>query len=126
MKIIIVDDEQALVKMYSSALEMAGFEVISASDGKMAIETINKEKPDAILLDIIMPQINGLDVLKQLKEKEETKKIPVFLLTNLPEESALSKANSLGAEDYFVKAQTEPQQMAEVLQKYFSENSTNN
>jgi len=126
LKIIIVDDEQALVKMYSSALEMAGFEVISASDGKMAIETINKEKPDAILLDIIMPQINGLDVLKQLKEKEETKKIPVFLLTNLPEESALSKANSLGAEDYFVKAQTEPQQMAEVLQKYFSENSTNN
>lgn len=126
MKIIIIDDEQALVKMYSTALEAAGFEMLAASDGQQALDMIRKEKPDAILLDIIMPKINGLDVLKQIKEEEEIKKIPVFLLTNLPEESALSKANSLGAEDYFVKAQTEPQVMAQVLQKYFSENSTNN
>lgn len=126
MKILIVDDEQALVKMYSLAFEAAGFEMLSAADGKQAMEMIHRDKPDAVLLDIIMPKINGLDVLKQIKEDEEIKKIPVFLLTNLPEESSLSKAKSLGAEDYFVKAQTEPQEMVKIMQKYFAENSTTN
>lgn len=122
MKILLVDDEQALVKMYSEALQGAGFEILTAQDGQAAIETTKNQKPDVILLDIIMPKINGLDVLAQLKQSEETKNIPVFLLTNLPEESSLEKAKSMGAEDYFVKAQTEPTKLVSILKSYFSAN----
>lgn len=119
MKILIIDDEQAIVKMYSSAFTSAGINMISASDGQNALELIESEKPDAVLLDIIMPKINGLDVLKKIKENETIKNIPVFLLTNLPEECSGEKAKSLGGAGYFVKAQTEPQQMVQIIQNYF-------
>ena len=114
MKVIIVDDEQAILKMYKLSLEAAGLEVLTAATGVEALEKIKQEKPQVVLLDIIMPQLNGLDVLTAIKEDETTKNIPVYLLTNLPEECSGDKAKELGAAGYFVKAQTEPQ---EIVQK---------
>lgn len=115
MKVLIVDDEQSVLEMYGQRIKEEDFEVLTASDGQTGIDLAIKEKPDVILLDIIMPQLNGLDVLKILKEKPETKDIPVFLLTNLPQEASGEKAKQLGAYGYLVKAEYEPRAVVDTL-----------
>jgi two-component system alkaline phosphatase synthesis response regulator PhoP len=115
VKALVVDDEQSLLNMYESSLKMAGMEVVTASDGPSGIEIAKQEKPAIILLDIIMPKMNGLDVLKALKEAPETKDIPVMLLTNLPEECSGEKAKQLGANAYLVKAEKEPRAVIEKI-----------
>lgn len=109
-KILIIDDEEAILNMYSAALK--DFEVMTAVTGEEGIKIAQKEKPDLIYLDIIMPQLNGLDVLKKLKTDKMTSDVPVILLTNLPEEASADKAKALGAEDYFVKVDYEPEVLA--------------
>lgn len=118
-KILIIDDEEAILKMYGIAL--ADYELIKAKSGTEGLQKAASEKPDLIYLDIIMPQLNGLDVLKRLKTDKETKEIPVILLTNLPEEASAAKAKSLGADDYFVKVNYEPDKLAEKTKKLLGE-----
>uniref|UniRef100_A0A7V3JAD6 Response regulator n=1 Tax=candidate division CPR3 bacterium TaxID=2268181 RepID=A0A7V3JAD6_UNCC3 len=115
MKVLIIDDEEAVCNMYKIKLEMEGLQVFTALDGESGIEIIKKEKPDVVLLDIIMPRLNGFDVLKLLKEDKETKDIPVFLLTNLPQESGGEKGTELGAAGYLVKADYEPSALAKMI-----------
>jgi CheY-like chemotaxis protein len=115
MKVLIVDDENGIVKMYSEYLQGSGIEVISASNGQTGLEVAKSQKPDIIMLDIIMPRYNGLDVLKDIKKDPDIKNIPVFLLTNLPEESSGDKAKELGASGYLVKAQYEPKMILDVI-----------
>lgn len=115
MKVLIVDDEKGILKMYSEFLSGSGIEVFQATDGQTGMKLAKEQKPDVILLDIIMPRYNGLDVLKDLKLDSDTKNIPVFLLTNLPAESSESKAKELGAAGYLVKAEYEPKMILDVL-----------
>jgi len=115
MKVLIVDDESGILKMYSEYLSTQGFEVLTASNGEEGIKTAKEKKPDVILLDIIMPKLNGLDVLKNLKQDPDLKNIPVYLLTNLPEECSGDKAKELGANGYLVKAESEPKVIADVI-----------
>jgi len=117
MKVLIIDDEQAILKMYAVPFEAAGDEVITAIDGQTGLQFAKDQAPNVILLDIIMPRVNGLDVLKKLKEDTSTQKIPVILLTNLPEECSEDKAKELGAIGYLVKAQNEPAVVAEKVKK---------
>ena len=118
MKVLIVDDEPAVLQMYQEKLIAEGFKVILAQDGKSGIDKTKSENPDIVMLDIIMPKINGLDVLKELKKDPDTQKIPVFLLTNLPEECSADKCKSLGADGYLVKAQYEPSALAQYLKTF--------
>lgn len=115
MKVLIIDDEKGVLKMYGELLQANGIEVISAIDGQTGIELAREQKPNVILLDIIMPRYNGLDVLKDMKADPEIKNIPVFLLTNLPAESSGEKATELGAAGYLVKAQYEPKMLLDVI-----------
>ncbi len=117
MKVLIIDDEQGVLKMYGQYFKMSGIEPIVAIDGKTGIQKAKEEKPDVILLDIIMPRYNGLDVLKDLKTDEQTKNIPIYLLTNLPEESSGQKAKELGANGYLVKAKYEPKMLVDLVKK---------
>ena len=114
-KILIIDDEQPILNMYSVAL--AEYGVFTAVNGYEGIEIAQKEQPDLIYLDIIMPKTNGLDVLKKLKSNDNTKEIPVILLTNLPEEASKDKAMALGAHDYFVKVEFEPERLLDETKK---------
>lgn len=114
-KVVIIDDEPGVLAMYSEKLRLEGFRVETALDGQSGIELIKKEKPDVILLDIIMPKLNGFDVLNILKSDKETEDIPVFLLTNLPEEAGEQKGKELQATGYLVKANYEPKALAEML-----------
>lgn len=115
MRVLIIDDERGVLKMYSEYLKTAGIEVVQAIDGQTGLKIAKVQKPDVILLDIIMPRYNGLDVLKDMKSDPEMKNIPVFLLTNLPEESSGEKAKQLGAAGYLVKAQYEPKMVVDVI-----------
>ncbi len=115
MKVLIVDDEKGVLKMYEEYLKTSGMEVVTASDGQAGIDQAKSQKPDVILLDIIMPKFNGLDVLKTMKTDPEIKNIPVFLLTNLPQECSGDKAKELGAAGYLVKAEYEPKMVLDVI-----------
>lgn len=115
MKVLIIDDERGILKMYTEYLKTAGIEILQAVDGETGIKLAKEQKPDVILLDIIMPRYNGLDVLKDIKNDQDIKNIPVFLLTNLPEESSGDKAKQLGAAGYLVKAQYEPRMIVDVI-----------
>jgi len=114
-KILIVDDEKPILRMYSEAL--TGHDIILAENGDEGLKMASKEQPDIILLDIIMPQVNGLDVLEKLKNDRDTSGIPVIILTNLPEEASADKAKALGAVAYYVKAQYDPEKLAEIVNK---------
>lgn len=118
-KVLIVDDEPAVLEVYKTKLTIDGFSVLTAPDGERGLELALSEKPRVILLDIIMPKFNGLDVLAQLKKRPETKDIPTYLLTNLPEEASGKKAKELGAAGYLVKAENEPGMVSELLRKKF-------
>ena len=114
-KVLIVDDEQGILKMYSEYLTTQGFEVVTAQNGEEGIKVAKDQKPNVILLDIIMPKFNGLDVLKALKTDPDIKNTPIYLLTNLPEECSGDKAKELGATGYLVKAENEPKMIADVI-----------
>lgn len=103
-KILFIEDEQALQKTLGEYLRKEGFEVISALDGEIGLRLSKKVKPDLILLDIILPKMDGLEVLRKLKEEKETKEIPVIILTNLETLEEVQKALELGATTYLVKA----------------------
>jgi len=103
-KILFVEDEPTLQKAIGRFLEEEGYQVKSALDGELGLEIAKREKPDLILLDIILPKKDGFMVLKALKEDESTKDIPVIILTNLENDTDIEKALSLGATTYLVKA----------------------
>jgi len=103
-KILFVEDERALQKTFQDLLKQEGYDVISALDGEEGLKLLKSEKPDLVLLDIILPKRGGLDVLREIKKNEETKEIPVIVLTNLEELKQVEEALKLGAKTYLVKA----------------------
>ena len=113
VKVFIVEDDPLMVKMYSKAFQLSGYEVESAFNGEEALKKLGemKPKPTLILLDVMMPKLNGLDVLRQLKQDADLKKIPVIMLTNLAGEEDAEKALKLGAVVYLVKSEYEPKQV---------------
>ena len=106
-KILFVEDEPTLQKAVGEILTQEGFEVLSALDGEEGLELIKKEKPNLVLLDLILPKKDGFEVLKEMKEDEELKDIPVIVLTNLEGMGDVEKALSLSATTYLVKANYE-------------------
>ena len=113
-KILVAEDDQFLSRALQDKSEREGFEVVAVSKGNEVIEKARAEKPALILMDIMMPQKNGFDVLAEMKLDEELKDIPVIFLSNLGQESDQKKGMELGAIDYLVKADTP---LAVVLEK---------
>jgi DNA-binding response OmpR family regulator len=104
IKILIVEDEEILLTALSEEMKQAGFDVSEAKDGVEGVEKAISDKPDLILLDLVMPRLDGIGALKQMKANPEIKDIPVVILTNLSDYDKVSDALSLGAMDYLVKA----------------------
>lgn len=103
-KILIIDDEEDFCFFVKKNLEaISNYEIITANKGKKGIQIARKKKPDLILLDIMMPGIDGFEVLKRLKANEETQNIPVIMLTAKEEDESKIKASGLYCEDYLVK-----------------------
>lgn len=113
-KILFIEDESALQKTIGEILRQEGYNVVSALDGEVGLRLGKSEKPDLIILDLVLPKIHGFDVLKQLKTDEETKTIPVIVLTNLEGIGDIDRALEAGATTYLVKAQYS---LDEILEK---------
>lgn len=116
-KILLIEDEEMLANMYEVKFKKEGFDLVKALDGATGLEKAKTEKPNFILLDIIMPKMDGFSVLKSLKEEESTKNIPVILLTNLGQDEDIQKGNELGAVGYLVKANITPSEVVEEVKK---------
>ncbi|MCR4322750.1 MAG: response regulator [Candidatus Azambacteria bacterium] len=103
-KIVFIEDETTLQKMLSVALEEAGYSVITAADGETGLAAVRSEIPDLVLLDLILPKMDGFTVLNEIKKDETTTGIPVIVLTNLESAEDVGKVVALGATTYLVKA----------------------
>lgn len=112
--ILLVDDDLTLREMYDERFKAEGYTIVQASNGEEAIVKAKEVKPNIIMLDIMMPKINGFDVLKQIKADEELKNIPVIVLTALIQDVDRLQGQKLGAADYIVKSETMP---GEVIEK---------
>lgn len=104
MKILIVEDDAVLQKALSEYLSAEGFEVVCAGDGELGVQMTISEKPDLVLLDIVLPKKDGYGVLQDIRQNVEVKNTPIVLLTNLGSISDVEKALELGATTYLVKA----------------------
>lgn len=114
-KILLVDDDPLLIRMYQTKFELDGDKVVTAGNGQIALEKAKEYKPDIILLDVMMPVLDGLVTLKKLKEDSELKHTPVVMLTNVSaSDTDIEKGLELGAVSYLVKANYTPK---EVVQK---------
>lgn len=104
-KVLLVEDDEGLAQVYITRLEVEGFEVKRVPNGEDALATAIEFKPDLILLDIMMPKVNGFDVLDILRNTPETVNVKIVLLTALSQEADRKKAEEMGADDYLVKSQ---------------------
>ncbi len=102
-KILIVDDEKEIANMIRMTLEMQGYEVLLAYDGEEGLTAARNHKPDLMLLDVMMPKINGYQVCRELKTNAPTQKIPIIMLTAKAQESDRFWAKETGVDDYIVK-----------------------
>lgn len=107
-KILIIEDDPFLSEMYAIKLSQDNFQVEIAVDGKEGLKKIQSYKPDLILLDIVLPKMDGFEILKKLKQDPKLKKIPVILLTNLGQKNEVEKGLALGADEYIIKAHFTP------------------
>jgi DNA-binding response OmpR family regulator len=104
MKIVVADDDRMFRKAAETTLRRQGYAVTTASDGEEALQLIRAERPDIIVLDLIMPKLQGFDVLQVLKQDSVTAAIPVIVLSSLTQEQDKQEALDLGAVAYFNKA----------------------
>lgn len=102
-RVLVAEDEMMMQKTIEYRLKKEEYEVITAHDGRQALDFAEKMKPDVIIADIMMPFLSGLEVIKQLKSREETKNIPVIVLSAVGQEDTVLEAFRMGAEDYVTK-----------------------
>lgn len=116
-KVLIVDDDLILRQMYGERLESENLEILTAGDGEEAIEVSKKEQPDVILLDVMMPKMNGIDAFKAFRADDTTKAIPVVILTALLQQIDQVK-KILGPKDsYLIKSETMPVEVVEKIKE---------
>lgn len=118
-KVLIIEDDTMISSMYRTKLEQDGYEVSVANNGVEGIEQAQDFNPDLIMLDVIMPQLDGFSVLQDLREDKKIK-VPIVMLTNLGTEEDVEKGQKMGASDYLVKASLTPSQVSEAVKKHLN------
>jgi len=117
-KILLIEDEELIIKLLSRKLIGLGYKVSLAMNGQEGLDEMRKNPPDLILLDIIMPQKSGFEVLEEMKEDSRLAKIPVIIISNSGQPLELDKAKKLGAVDWLVKTEFNPEEVVEKIKKY--------
>lgn len=115
--ILLVDDDLTLLEMYEDRLKAEGFSIVRATNGQEALKKAREIKPALIILDIMMPKINGFDVLKDLRADDEYKDIPIIVLTALIQDIDRAQGKKLGATDYIIKSETMPGEVIAKIKK---------
>jgi CheY-like chemotaxis protein len=119
-KILLVEDEKNIILGVTICLRSAGLDVEVAEDGAEALKMVNASKPDLVLLDLVMPRLNGLDALKTMKENEQTRDIPVIVLSARAQEEDIRRAIDLGADGYMAKP-FRPDELLDVIERVLAE-----
>ena len=119
-KVMIVEDDTVLANALSLALQGEDYELSLATDGEEAERMIKQEKPDLVLLDLLLPIKNGFEVLKEMRQNPETKNTAVVILTNFEQETSVNEGKKLGVKDYIVKANVDIAEIPKVVKRYLS------
>lgn len=122
-KILIIEDDRYISKMYQLKLSLEGYEVVVAENGKQGVDKVKEFAPDIILLDILMPELDGFQVLNIVKGEDESKKIPVLIMSNLGQEDHIQKGMEMGAIGYIVKSQFTPSKVVEKIKEVLGHQS---
>ena len=117
-KILVIEDEKVLAEMYKDKLSKAGFETIEAMEAEEGLQLAEREKPNLIVLDILLPRENGITFLKKMKKNPEIFSIPVVILSNFDDPLTKKEALDLGAKDYLIKSNHDPKETVERIKKY--------
>jgi len=114
-KILVIEDDKFLRELITRKLSDDGFVTVEARDGEEGIKKVKEEKPDLVLLDLILPSIDGFEVLSQIKKDENLKSIPIIILSNLGQKEEVEKGLKMGAVDYLIKAHFTPGEIIEKI-----------
>lgn len=120
-KILIVEDDRFLRELIARKLIKEGYEIVEAVDGEEGVKKVKDEKPDLILLDLILPGMDGFEVLAKIKDDPKTSLIPVLILSNLGQKEEIEKGLKLGAVDFLVKAHFTPDEIVEKIKRILKE-----
>lgn len=116
--VLIIEDEQFLCGLMMKKLELSGFVVRGAFDGEAGIKAVKEQKPDLILLDLLLPGIDGFELLRRFKSDQSFKDIPVIIISNLGEPADIEKAKNLGAAEYIIKANYSPDEIVKKVWEF--------
>ena len=120
-KILLVEDEEIMIDLLQRKLTKEGYEVSVARDGEEGLKLMREVKPALILLDIVMPKMGGFEVMEQMAKEPELKKIPVIVISNSGQPVELDRAQKLGAKDWLIKTEFDPQEVIEKVKKQLGE-----
>jgi len=112
-KVLLIEDEEIMINLLQKKLIQEGYQVLIARDGEEGLTMIKEENPDIILLDIIMPKMGGFEVMEEISKDPELKKIPIVVISNSGQPVELDKARELGAKDWLIKTEFDPQEVIE-------------
>jgi len=112
-KVCIVDDEMNILEIYSKAFSQSGYDVVTAADREDGLKVIREQNPDIALIDVLMPKMDGLELLAELKKDPELQKIPVIIMSNVNDSETMTKAGELGISFYLVKSLFEPMKVVD-------------
>lgn len=121
--ILVVEDDNFLLSMYVTKLNLENYKVLQATTGLQALKVVAKDLPDLILLDLKLPEMDGFEVLKNLKASQETKAVPVIVLTNYSEKEHIDQCLAMGADDYLIKAHFVPAEVVVKIKKILEKNN---
>jgi len=116
-KVLIIEDEEIMIDLLQKKLAKEGYEISIARDGEKGLEVMKEVKPDLILLDIIMPKMGGFEVMEEMNKNKELKKIPVVVISNSGQPVELDRAQKLGAKDWLIKTEFDPQEVIDKVVK---------
>jgi len=118
-KILLIEDEEILINILEKKLIQEGYKVVVARNGVSGLEEMRKNKPDLILLDIIMPIMGGIEVMEEMQKDEELKNIPILVISNSGQPIEIDRIQKLGAKDWLIKTEFNPQEVVEKIKKQF-------
>ena len=125
-KILIIEDEKIMLELLQKKLTKEGYEVLVARDGKEGLEKMRKKNPNLILLDIIMPKMGGFEVMEEMNKDKKFKKIPVIVVSNSGQPVELDRAQKLGAKDWLIKTEFDPQEVLDKVVEQIGNNMKKN
>ncbi len=116
-KILLVEDDPFLIDIYTAKFKEAGFDIQVVTDGQESLRKIKEKLPDLVLLDIVLPHINGWEILRKIRQEDKLKNLKVIILSNLGQKEEVEKGISLGATKYLIKAHYKPNEVVEQIKK---------